>query len=280
MASSEDLSYAFLEAHPADAARVIERLAPASAAALLQSAPLRLAAPVLRQMLPLAGARCLEQMDETEMTGLLRGVGAQAGVALLRYFGAQRRAGLLAKLPTALTIAYELLLGYPEGTVGAWMDPRPLAFPADMTAGESLERVRRADEARVADPYVIDRNQRLLGYVEIADLLRANAASTLARLARPCALRLPAQALLAGLPEHPGWHEVSALPIVEQGDRLVGTLTHAALLRALSLEHSAPAVRGAQDTLVDMAGAYWLGVSALIQALVGLLPVKRREGDA
>ncbi|MGP1676831.1 MAG: magnesium transporter MgtE N-terminal domain-containing protein [Burkholderiales bacterium] len=280
MPSSEDFSYAFLEAHPADAARVIERLAPASAAALLQSAPLRLAAPVLRQMLPLAGARCLEQLADADTIGLLRAIGAQTGVALLRYFGAERRAGLLAQLPTALTIAYALLLGYPEGTVGAWMDPRPLAFPAEMTAGEALERVRRADEARVADPYVIDRNQRLLGYVEIADLLRANVASTLTRLARPCPLRLPAQALLAGLPEHPGWHEASALPIVEQGDRLVGTFTHAALLRALSLEHSVPAVHGAQDTFVDMAGAYWLGVSGLIQALIGLLPVERREGDA
>ena len=37
MASSEALSHAYLEAHPADAARVLERLAPASAAALLQS---------------------------------------------------------------------------------------------------------------------------------------------------------------------------------------------------------------------------------------------------
>ena len=92
MASSEDLSYAFLEAHPSDAARVLERLAPVSAAALLQSEPLSLASPVLR------------------------------------CFAAERRAKLLANLPTALTITYEMLLGYPEGTVGAWMDPNPKAL--------------------------------------------------------------------------------------------------------------------------------------------------------
>ena len=280
MASSEDLSYAYLEAHPADAARVIERLAPDSAAALLRSAPARLAAPVLRQMLPLAGARCLETLDDAGAVRMLRGVGAQTGVALLRYFESARRARLLAQLPTALTIAYELLLGYPEGTVGAWMDPRPLAFHADMTAGESLERIRRADEEPGADPYVIDRNQRLLGYVAVADLLRANASGTLARLARPCALRLPAQALLEGLRDHPGWHQASALPIVERGERLVGALTHAALLRALATEPEASAARGAEDTLAGIAGAYWFGVSALIQALVGLLPAETREGDS
>lgn len=280
MASSEELTYAFLETHPADAARVLERLAPASAAALLQSTPLRLASPVLRQMLPLAGARCLERLTDTETVGLLRGIGAQPGVALLRYFGAERRAKLLVQLPTALTIAYELLLGYPEGAVGGWMDPRALALPADMTAGESLERVRLADDELVADPYVIDRNQRLLGYVELADLLRAGAATPLTRLVRPSPHRLPAQALLAGLREHPGWHTTSTLPVVERDDRLVGALTHATLQRALSMEQNTPAVNVAEDTLVGIASAYWFGISALIHAIVSLLPVERREGES
>lgn len=277
MASSEELSYAFLEAHPTDAARVLERLTPESAAALLQSAPLRLASPVLRQMLPLAGAHCLEQLEDSEIVGLLRGVGAQAGVALLRHFGAERRTQMLAQLPTALTIAYELLLGYPEGTVGAWMDPHALALPSDMNSGASLERVRQAKDAPVADPYVIDRNQRLMGYVELADLLRADASTPLTRLMRPSPHRLPAQSLLDGLREHPGWRESSTLPVIDRSERLVGAITHAAMQRALSLEHSTPAPRSAENTLAGVASAYWFGVSALIQAVVSLLPGERKE---
>jgi magnesium transporter len=280
LASSEDLTYAFLETHPAGAARVLERLAPASAAALLQSAPLRLVSPVLRQMLPLAGVRCLEQMDDYEIAGLLRSAGAQTGVALLRYFSAERRSLLMAQLPTALAIAFELLLGYPEGTVGAWMDPHLLALPADMTVAESLEHVRRAGETLVADPFVIDRNQRLLGYVELADLLRANDAISLSRLVRPSPHRLPTQALLTGLREHQGWREASTLPVVERGDRLVGAFTHAALQRALSMEQSKPAPNSAENTLAGVAGAYWFGVSALIQALVSLIPVEHHEKES
>jgi Mg/Co/Ni transporter MgtE len=279
MASSEELSYAFLETHPADAARVLERLASTEAAALLQAAPLRIASPVLRHMLPLSGARCLEQLDDDQVTGLLRGAGAQAGVALLRYFGAERRARLLAQLPTALTLAYELLLGYPEDSVGAWMDPRALALPTDMTIGEALERVRRADEALIADPFIIDHNQRLLGYVELADLLRANPSFSLGRLVRPCPHRLPVQALLAELREHQGWREASTLPAVEHGGRLVGALTHAALQRALSIEQSKPSTHLAEDTSASIAGAYWFGVSALIQAMISMLPVERRRED-
>lgn len=279
MASSESLTYAFLEAHPVDAARILERLDPASVAALLQSTPLRLASPVLRQMLPLAGARCLEHFGENEAVGMLGSLGAQAGVSLLRYAGAERRACLLSLLPTTLRLASELLLGYPEGTVGAWMDPRALALPADMTCGESLERVRRADDSLIADPYVIDRNQRLLGYVELADLLRAGEAIPLTRLLRSSPHRLPAQAQLAGLREHPGWREASTLPVVERGGQMVGALTHTALQRVLSLEET-PHQQGSRDTLAGIAGAYWFGVSTLMQAIIGQLPAERRDRKA
>lgn len=272
MGSGEALSHAFLETHPDDAARVLERLPPAAAAALLLAVPQRLAAPVLRQMLPLAGARCLEQFDDSATAGLLRAVGAQAGVALLRYVGAERRTRLLAQLPAALALGYEILLGYPAYSVGAWMDPRALAFPADMSCAEALERVRQADDAAIADPLVIDRNQRLLGYIELADLLRASATLPLTRLVRASPHRLPAQARLGDLREHPGWRVTSTLPVVERGDRLVGALTHAALQRALSLASTPAAPRPAEDGLARVAGVYWFGVSALIQALVGQLP--------
>lgn len=62
---------------------------------------------------------------------------------------------------------------------------------------------------------MIDRKQRLLGYLEVVDLLRANAATPFGRLLRANPHRLPAQALLSGLREHPGWREASTLPVVE-----------------------------------------------------------------
>lgn len=279
MTSSDQLTFAFLESHPSDAARVLERLAPAPAAALLRSVPLRLAVPVLRHMLPLAGARCLELMDDAEAAGMLHGMGVQPGVALMRHLVAGQRTRLLKQLPTAITIAYELLLGYPEGTVGAWMDPHALALPADMTCGEALERVRSASEEHVADPFVVGRNQRLQGYVELAHLLRAQASTPLGNLLRSITHRLPTQAMLAGLRDHPGWRESSVLPVVDSDGRLVGAISHAAMQQGLSKEQASPARPGTRDTLVELAAAYWFGVSSLIQSLVSMLPVERGEEE-
>ena len=111
MASTEDLSFAFLESHPTDAARVLERVAPQNVAALLSDAPVRL-------------------------------------------------------------VAFRLLLGYPEDTVGAWMDPRVLALPADTTAETEIRRLREAEGENAASIFVIGPEQRVLGQADLPDVLR------------------------------------------------------------------------------------------------------------
>ena len=90
VAEPVSLSLAFLEAHPGDAARVLERLAPNVAADLLKSIPQRLAAPVARQMLPLFSARAMDKLADDSAVGLLRAMGPQAGVALLRQMPTTR----------------------------------------------------------------------------------------------------------------------------------------------------------------------------------------------
>jgi magnesium transporter len=271
-----DLSYAFLESHPIDAARVLERLAPESAAALIEEAPLRIIAPVLKQMLPLASARCLLLLDDPKVVGLLRAVGAQTGVALLRQFESAKRAKLLAQLPTALNITYDLLLGYPEGTVGAWMEPNTLALPKEMSVAAAIERVKKMDQTSNASPYVINQQLQLLGVIELADLLRADASHSLSILVKPSPHRLPAQALLSNVLEHQGWTEHSRLPVIDHAGHLVGSLTYSSLLKALMIDQKAPTI-GTDSMLVTAASSYWHGVSSLVQSFVRILPVSSHE---
>ncbi|MGJ8620741.1 MAG: CBS domain-containing protein [Methylophilaceae bacterium] len=272
-----DLSYAFLESHPTDAARVLERLAPAVVAALIAEAPIRTITPVIRKMLPLASARCLLLLEDDKAVGLLRAVGAQTGVALLRQLETTHRVKLLSQLPTALSITFELLLGYPEGTVGAWMEPNTLALPKNMTVNDAIQRVREMDQTSNANPYVINANLGLVGIVELADLLRADASHTLAILVRPSPFRLPAQASLTNVLDHEGWTEHSILPVVDHADHLIGSMTYAALLKALRIDQSHPQVHGTDSFLVTAASSYWDGVSGLVQSFVNHLPVSASE---
>ena len=73
MTESAVLTLAFLEAHPDDAARVLEHLANEQVAALLGSVPVRLAAPVLAHMLPAVAARSLAQLSDEGAAAIVRG---------------------------------------------------------------------------------------------------------------------------------------------------------------------------------------------------------------
>jgi len=279
MTNEEDLSYAFLEAHPADAARVLERVAPHNVAALFATAPVRIGAPVLRSMLPLHAARCLESVDDDTASGLLRAAGPQAGVAVLHYLPQIRRDVLLAQLPTALSVAFRLLLGYPEDAVGAWMNPRILALPSDTTVAVALQRLREADDEYDACIYILGAGHRLIGHAALADMLRAAPDFPLSKIMHMVPYTLPARASIRAVSKHAGWDDFQALPVVEHDDRLLGTLERSVLARALIRQDRAPANGGYEDIVAGVASSYWKSVESLIQFSVGLLPVTQTHTD-
>jgi len=272
MARTRELSLAFAETHPGDAARVLERLTVADASAFLTLLPARLGAPVLRHMLPTSAARCLEQLDNEVAAGMIRDLDAQAGTAILRYVGLPRRDQLVTQLPTASALAFRLLLTYPEDTVGAWINPHSLAVTPDTPASDVLERLRQSSESSETYIYIINANQRLLGMVQLVDLLRARRGITVEQLMRSTRHHLSARASLAAAFESEGWQEFHALPVVERPERFIGALEYPVLCRALKQPLPGEAAAASTEGLALLARAYWRVFAELLQALITLLP--------
>ncbi len=271
MAEAETLTLAFVSSHPVEAARVLERLSGADAAALFASLPARAAAPALAAMLPPASARIVSALEDPPALGLLTATGVQAAVAILRHVGEPRRSRLIAGLSTATAVASRMLLGYPEDAAGAWADPETIAMPPGTSAGEALARVRGDTDADAGAVYVVGDDQRLLGVVDLQDLLRAPEATLLNALMHPPAGTLAAFMPLSGAAAHPAWKQSSALPVVERGNRLIGVLQAAKLAQARS--RGVPRGFSANGTLAGLAArSYWDAVSGLVRAGLTILP--------
>lgn len=270
MAESPVFTLAFLEAHPDDAARVLEHLGNEQVAALLDSVPVRLAAPVLAHMLPAVAARSLAQLSDESAAAMVQRLGPQLCAVILRHLDESRRNGLLERLPTASAFAVRLLLAYPEDSVGAWMDNRAMALPPDTTVEEALERVREAGEEDCVDLYIVDHEQRLLGKLRLPELLRAPSAVPLAQLMRKPPYRLPARAPITSVSGHEGWERFNTLPVVERSERFVGALRHAMLRNAVQRRQEASPAPVSGAALDNFAGSYWLVFSGLIQTFIGL----------
>jgi len=278
MADPRALSFAFLEAHPADAARVLEQLSPAAAGELLAEAPLRLSAPVVRQMMPLFAARAFDTLPDEAAPGLLRALGPQVSAAILRQMPTSKADQLLARLPTSTVVALRVLLGYPGNTVGAWADPQALPMPVELEAAAAIERLRESD-CEHESIYVVDRELRLLGVVPLLALLRAKPQTPLRHLMQVSPPSLPAQAMLTAVQDHAAWAQHPTLPVVERGERFAGVLRHASLGLALQPEASPDVTPATGDAITMLAGGYWSAVSQLIGLFVAQLPAAENQRE-
>lgn len=262
-----------MRAHPAEAARALETVPAAEAAALLARVPARLGGPVLSAMLPASAMRTIDALDDERAMELLGALPLQPAAALLLHVAEPRRARLIAGLPTAKAVASRLLLGYPEDSVGLWADPEVVALPGDSTAADALERVRQG-QSGTALAFVVEADQRVVGWIGLPALLRAPATARLGSLmARPEAM-LAAQTPLDGALSHPGWRGHSTLPVVERGDRLLGVLTHDALVRALGRGRPGRDVAVPRSLAGVLAHGYWAALSGGLAASLSLLPLE------
>jgi Mg/Co/Ni transporter MgtE len=277
------LSLAFMQGHPSNAARVLEALPIAEAAALFDRAPARIGGGVMAAMLPRQASACVAALSDARALELLATMNMQAMVSLLRYIPEARRQTLIGGLPTASALASALLLGYDEDTLGAWADPSVIMLPPETRAADALARVRQTEVAHPA-VFVTDASRRLAGLVGLATLLRAPEGATLATLMQSPAAVLRAHALLASATSHPGWTHASALPVVEPGERLLGVMTRDALTRAQRRDQVEPGAAAAVATLPALlALGYWETLSGMVSAGLGLMPrvgpvVSMKEG--
>lgn len=266
------LSSAFMRDHPAQAARVLEQLPNHEAATIFDRVPARLGAQVLMAMLPQLAADYLATLGDDRALELLSRMSTQPTVAILRHCSEPRRKTLIAGLPTAVSLASTLLLNYGEETLGAWADPDVVMLPEETRVNEALERLRHTSTQH-AFIYVAHDRRRLSGVVKGTELLRASPSATLLMVMQPPAATLSAQASLSSSLNHPGWRHGSALPVVERGNRLIGVMTHDALMDASSRMSQPTKMEGGTDSLSAMTvRSYWQAMSGLLAIGLAVLP--------
>src|SRR5262245_29496380 len=93
-------------------------------------------------MAPHDAARVLTELGVDRSAALVAQLELQDAAAILRTLEPSERDGILAALSEDDSGPISLLLLYPEGTAGSYMDPRVLCVPADITVEQAQQRVR------------------------------------------------------------------------------------------------------------------------------------------
>ena len=233
----------FATDHPAEVASALAAMSHREAALVLGDLAPAVAAGLLHYLPSLSAALALEQLSTEEAAAVLIAVRPDIAAPILRATPSERRAAVIACFPPRLQATISSLLIYAEDTAGALMDPAvPTAFEQE-TVRQVLKRLQRNPEHTLYYLYVVADNQRLVGVVNMRELMSARSDAPLASVYTPNVASIAASATWQTVVGHSAWGSVHALPVVDETGRFVGVIRYKT---ARDLEQ-----RQASDALTD-----------------------------
>lgn len=260
------LARAFVATHPARAALTLERMPAPRAAAVLREIPDELAASMLRQMAVTHAVNSLAHLDAEEAAPMLALLTTDDASGLLRPMAPAERERLLGALTPDARDPLVLVLRHPDGTAGALMDPRVFQLPEDILVADARTRLRQAARDLLYYLYIVDRERRIVGVLDIPELMLARPREPVSAAMHRDVDRLSEWTPAAVVREHPGWQLYHAMPVVDERDRLIGAIRYQTLRR---IEREAMA--GAPDPSLVTARAlgelFQLGTTGLVAGL-------------
>jgi len=263
---SLDVARDFLSRHPRSAAPVLEKLESGEAAALLDCVPLETAARVLEYVTAAPAAAILSRCDSKKSAEVIDRLPIEVALRYLRRFSSSVE-DVLQQLPPTKSQSLRRLMQYAEQTAGALLDPQVLALAEELTVREAVERVRASAEHARYNVYVVDRLDRLVGVLNLRELLLASENQRIGQIASRDILQLNANADTSAIVSHPGWRKVHALPVVDDAGCYLGAIRYVRL-RRLQDELAAKPDDGSQ-TAQALGDVFSIGISGMLDLFSG-----------
>jgi magnesium transporter len=165
----------FFEDDPVKAAHALETLEETAAAETLESLPLPLAAETVRHLSEAYAAALLQKLPRALFKAVAEKLEPRKAAAIFLNLGEEARAQLLDSLEEERKKEVREFLSYPEASAGRIMSTSFLAFHADLRVKDAVQKIRQLAQrgASVSYVYVIDPEDRLVGVMNMRDMMLA-----------------------------------------------------------------------------------------------------------
>lgn len=270
--------------------RMLYQTPPCDIALLLQSSPPAGRKVIWRLTDPESQGEILEELNEDAKTSILKMMDTESLVAATEGLDTDDLAYILRSLPDSIyreviqqmdaqdRHRVEAAMAYPEDTAGSIMNTDTVSLRPDVTVDVILRYIRlRGELPETTDAlYVVDKNDKLVGDVSLAELLTADPNDVISNIMDSNAETLPADLdthEVAKLFERHDW--ISA-PVVNSEGNLLGRITIDDVVDIIreNAEHDMMGMAGMDDDEDTFAPVLqsakrrtlWLGVN-LIAAL-------------
>lgn len=271
MTLAQRLVQAYLSRHPLEAARVMEELNTEDLIRTLAEVGDE-AAHALHLMDPAPLATALAHAATEEAGRVLRLLSIDAQLAVVPLVDATARERIMNTLNERDGELLERLLSYPRRTAASLVEYDTFRVPSDISAGEALERSRKASIPVRYYVYVTDRDNRLVGVVTLKELLRSAPAMAVSECMTKDPASVAATELVSEAVANHYWRRFPMLPVVDTDERLVGVILYETIQKLREEGSHENGWADTRDTLLALSEVYWLGLSTALGA-----PPERRD---
>ncbi len=228
----------FFEADPAAAVHRLETMKTDEILAVLQFLPTNLTAQIFTQLQARVAAALLERVTEDRLTDLVARIDAQQGALVFMCLSEESRQRFMDHVSENLRNRIRELLIYPPGSAGRIMTTECLAFRTDVKVKEAIQMIRSMvrRDAPVTYTYVVDTQNRLVGVLNMRDLLLAGPDTPLEAVMRKEVFTVDAMMDREEVAHALSVQRYLAAPVVDQDCHLLGVVKTGQLLEQIQEE--------------------------------------------
>lgn len=172
-------------------------------------------------------------------TNIVARIRTDAGAGVLRNLPQDFREKVLEAMPPEKAKHLTEILSYRVGTAGALMAKEYLSVPLERTIGETVQYLRDVSpekKGKVSYIYVVDKNDRLLGVIQVRDLVFHSPDQPIKDILKGPVVQVEtgmSQLDVAKLLER---HRYLGLPVVNEAQKLVGIISADNVMRVFEQE--------------------------------------------
>ncbi len=215
------------ELHPADLATIIDQLSRSDRAGVIAALDDEAAADAIGEMEPETQVDILEDLEPGRAADILEEMDPDEAADLVADLSDESRDEILGLMEKEEADEVQELMTYGEETAGGIMTTEFVAVPANLTAAQTIDRLRELEPTAetIFYVYVTDSDDRLVGVLSLRDLIVARPETPISTFMydEPVALRTDSSQ--EEVTEVVARYNLLALPIVDAEGRLEGIVT-------------------------------------------------------
>lgn len=236
----------FFEYDPLTATHALEAMHEGEAVKILATLPPALSARIFKNLQVNQAAALLKNVPTETFKEIAEHLDPQQGASIFMHIPDEVRKRLIQHLPDKAKDEIQELLTYPRGSVGSLMTTKFVAFHSDVKTKDVIDNIRL--RARMKAPpasyvYVIDTENKLVGVLNMRDLMIADGEETLESIMIKDVFSINAFTDGEEAANQLSKRKYFAAPVVDNENHLLGIVKAEQLIEDIAADASADMVK-------------------------------------